>query len=244
FIMILLQLLIALFLPWLLGLVWLHTIWRKLEKGAWPLILGYGYLLGMLTTTLLMRLWDRLGFNQAFWPLVGLLFILLLLGLWVDRKTAWRGARRAISEDTDKLNLWKKLCLGLLIIVLMIRFADLGLEILCRPLYPWDAWTTWASRAHVWFALKDLVPFVDSADWLHSASKEIYTIPAWYYPKTISLIPLWISLALERWDDSLINLPWLLCAITLGLAFYGQLRCWGLTLLTSLLGTYLLLSLP
>src|SRR5690606_35915618 len=49
---------------------------------------------------------------------------------------------------------------------------------------------------------------------------------------------------LERWDDSLINLPWLLCAGALGLAFYGQLRYWRLTPLASLLGTYLLLSIP
>src|SRR5699024_3645182 len=64
------------------------------------------------------------------------------------------------------------------------------------------------------------------------------------YPKTVSLISLWVSLALERWDDSLINLPWLFCAIALGLAFYVQLRGWGFTLLASLLGTYLLFSLP
>jgi hypothetical protein len=190
-----------------------------------------------------MRLWDIIGLKQAFWPIAGFLSALFLLGLWVDRKMVRRKGGTA-NDITGGQNPWQKLFFGLLIAVLTIRLANLGLEILWRPLYPWDAWTTWAYRAHVWFALKDLVPFVDSADWLQSLSKEIYTIPAWDYPKAISLIQLWVSLALERWDDSLINLPWLLCAGALGLAFYGQLRCWGLTSLASLLGTYLLLSLP
>jgi hypothetical protein len=242
--MITFQLFIALFLPWLLGIVWLRIGWRKAEKDAWPLVFGYAYLLGILATTLVMHLWDMIGLKQAFWPIVGFLLVLLLLGLWMGYKIPWGDKKSAASSITGEQSPWQKLFFGLLLAVLIIRFVDLGLEILWRPLYPWDAWTTWASRTHVWFALKELVPFVDSADWLHSSSKEIYTMPAWDYPKTVSLIQLWISLALERWDDSLINLPWLLCAVTLGLAFYGQLRCWGLTPLASLLGTYLLLSLP
>jgi hypothetical protein len=239
------QLFIALFLPWLLGLVWLRIGWRKAEKGVWPLVFGYGYLLGLLITTFAMRLWDMIGLKQSFWPIVSLLSILLLLGLWVARRIPWQDAKSALSNSTDEQKSpWQKLFFGLLVAALVIHFTDLVLEVLWRPLYPWDAWTTWAPRAHIWFTLKDLVPFVDSASWLYSFNKEIYTIPAWDYPKTVSLIQLWISLALEQWDDSLINVPWLLCAVALGLAFYGQLRCWSLTPLMSLLGTYLLLSLP
>ncbi|ADE16678.1 conserved hypothetical protein [Nitrosococcus halophilus Nc 4] len=242
--MIPLQLFTALFLPWLLGIAWLRLGWRQTARGTGPLVLGYAYLLGILFTTLVMRLWDAVGLKQAFWPLAGLLLCLTLLGFWMGRHLPWKEGGHTAPSITRSQSPWQKGLFALLIALLAIRFASLGLEILWRPLYPWDAWTTWAPRAQVWFALKELVAFVDSATWLHNPSNEIYTIPAWHYPKTVSLIQLWISLALERWDDSLISLPWLLCAGALGLAFYGQLRYWRLTPLASLLGAYLLLSLP
>lgn len=242
--MLLLQLLVALFLPWLAGAVWLRVGWRKPPAGAWPLVLGYGYLLGLLATTLLMRLWNALGLKLAFWPLAGLLFLLALAGIWLSRDIPWRGWQGSGGGAAKAPAPWHTIFIGLLLAVLVIRYAGLGLEILWRPLYPWDAWTIWAPRAKVWFALKELVPFVDSETWLRHPSPEIYTLPASQYPKTVSLIQLWIALALERWDDSLINLPWLLCAGALGLAFYGQLRCAGLKALMSLIGVYLLLSIP
>lgn len=242
--MFLLQLFIALFLPWLLGIALLRIGWHKTSPRIWPLVLGYGYPLGMLMTTLIMSLWDALGLKQAFWPIAGFLFLLTLSGAWFSRNTPWKGRGLADEKATNPQNHWQRALLGLLTVILIVRYAGLGLEILWRPLYPWDAWTTWAPRAQVWFALKELIPFVDSAYWLHNPDQEVYTLPAWQYPRAISLIQLWIALALEHWDDSLINLPWLLCASALGLAFYGQFRRLGLVPLASLFGVYLLLSIP
>jgi hypothetical protein len=54
----------------------------------------------------------------------------------------------------------------------------------------------------------------------------------------------WICLALGRWDDSLIGVPWLFCAAALGLAFYGQARVWGARPLPAMTFAYFLLSLP
>jgi hypothetical protein len=242
----LLQLTTALLLPWLLGIAWLRVGWHHPTAGAGPQLLGYGYFLGMLATTLIIRLWDALGLTLAFWPLTGLLLITTLGGFWLSRDIPYgRGWSTAANSTFNAQKGRQTLLFGLLLTVIVLRWAGLGLEILWRPLYPWDAWTTWAPRAHVWFALQSLVPFTDSATWLQRSGQElIYTLPAWDYPKTVSLLQLWISLALDRWDDSLINLPWLLCGGALSLAFYGQLRAWDLAPLPSLLGVYLLLSLP
>ena len=40
-----------------------------------------------------------------------------------------------------------------------MRFALLGIEVASRPLYPWDAWTQWATKARVWYELGYLAPF-------------------------------------------------------------------------------------
>jgi len=53
-----------------------------------------------------------------------------------------------------------------------------------------------------------------------------------------------MNLALGRWDESLMNLPWLLCLMALGSAFYGQLRAQGLSPVLAIAFAYLLLSMP
>ncbi len=63
-------------------------------------------------------------------------------------------------------------------------------------------------------------------------------------PPTIPLLQLWASLALGRWDDSLINVAWPVCAVALGLAFYGQTRLLGVRPVLAVASCYLLLSLP
>jgi hypothetical protein len=50
--------------------------------------------------------------------------------------------------------------------------------------------------------------------------------------------------AIGRWDESLMNLPWVLCLIGLGTAFYGQARAGGIGENVSIAFTYLLLSMP
>jgi hypothetical protein len=53
-----------------------------------------------------------------------------------------------------------------------------------------------------------------------------------------------MNLVLGRWDESLMNLPWLLCLVALGSAFYGQQRALGIGQVMAMTFTYLLLSLP
>ena len=53
-----------------------------------------------------------------------------------------------------------------------------------------------------------------------------------------------MCLALGTWDESLMNLPWLVCYVALGLLFYGHLRLANLTPATAMTFTYLLLSMP
>ena len=97
-----------------------------------------------------------------------------------------------------------------------------------RPLYPWDAWSQWATKARVWFELKSMVPFVGRPTPGSRPTARCYTDAAPHYPGTVPLLQVWSSVALGRWDDALVNLPWWCTGVALALAIYGFLRADGL----------------
>ena len=55
-----------------------------------------------------------------------------------------------------------------------VRAAMLLVEVSMRPLYAWDAWSAWATKAKTFFAMHTIVPFVDLRDWTSS------TTPVWF----------------------------------------------------------------
>ncbi|MEE4378783.1 MAG: hypothetical protein V2J55_14920 [Candidatus Competibacteraceae bacterium] len=235
------SLVLAIVLPWLLGVVWL----RKGGVSQWSLLLAYGYLLGILFTTLLLRALDSLGLTLSF-PLCALLLSVLIFFGIQQTRTLWQWNGSGSLAAWRHQPFWHHLLFGLVLVGIAVKFYGFAVEIGARPLYPWDAWTTWGVRPQVWFEFKQLVPFVDAASWLatdHSLTTA-YLLEAWHYPPAVSLIQLWMSLGYGQWHESMANLPWLLCGVALGLGFYGQARLWTGKPLLSLVFTYLLLSIP
>lgn len=232
----------GLLLPWLLGVAWLRARWLHLAQINWPTLLGYGYLLGALATGLVMRLLDLMGVRLGFASISLVLCMLILVGAWAGGKPALH--LKDMGSDWRSLSAWKKIAFGILLAIITVRFGGLILEIVWRPLFPWDAWSQWASKAKVWHELGRLVPFVSTEAWLTGPDPNAYTDSAPHYPAAIPLLQVWMAYSLGRWDDALINLPWLQCAVALGLAFYGQARSWDVSALPALVFTYFLLSLP
>lgn len=238
-------LLSALALPWLLGVAWLRLGWREPRPGAWPMLLGYGYTLGALATTGIMRLFDLLHIRFSFAGIGLALVLLITLGLWLGRRVSWRDwGGGAFSEQWRAQPDWRKLVFALLLGAIIIRLLGLGLEIAWRPLYPWDAWTQWTTKARVWYEFGWLTPFVSGHAWLTEAQPLAFTDAVPFYPGTVPLLQVWLAYGLGHWDDSLINFPWLLCAVALGLGFYGQARMLGVAPLGAMVFTYFLLSMP
>jgi hypothetical protein len=235
-------LVVGLCLPWLLGVVWLRAPWLRATGVTWPTLLGYGYLCGILLTTLVMRLLDALGIRLGFFSIGLALLLLIVSGVWFGRGESWRIRRP--GADWHSLAGWRKIVYAIVLVAIVIRLAGLGLEIMWRPLFPWDAWSQWATKARVWYELGHLAAFVPADVWLSGELAGAYTDAAPHYPPAIPLIQVWTSYSLGNWDDTLMNLPWLLCAIALGMAFYGQARQWQVSPLFALMFTYFLLSLP
>lgn len=123
------------------------------------------------------------------------------------------------------------------------RFAMLLLEVVRIPLYPWDAWEQWATKARVWYEFGRLVPFVDAGSWF-AAHGTAWTDASPGYPATIPLWQVWSCIALGRWDDALMNLPWWLTAVALAFTAYGVVRGSGASALAAMIGAWLVSSLP
>lgn len=241
---------LALLLPWLLGIMALLGIWNFVSPRqtgqpgpipiAAPVLLGYGYILGVYLASLVLRLWSLAGLRFDFSAILLMIGVMSLLAAYWTRHNL---STIQFSSQEGKVLGWQRLLFWALLGLLAIRFGGFFLELWWRPLLAWDAWWTYAAHARIWYESGSMVPIIPDSLWFANQEFAGYA----YFPDRFSTIPLlqtWMALAWGSWDDSVINLPWLGCGIALCLAFYGQVRISGVTALMSLLLTYLLISIP
>ena len=239
-------------LPWLLGIAMLLLLRPAAIAVAAPgeiaWIVGAGYLAGAFVLTLWMRALSlagiKFGIAVIAVPLAVLTIACVVLG-WRRYGSAlpqaWRRAGRALiagPDDATARAIW-----WLLLAWLAVRFALLGIEIVSRPLYPWDAWTQWATKARVWYELGYLAPFAHASAWF-AANGGVYFDASPEYPPMVPLLQVWNCLWLGRWDDALMNWPWWQIGVALTFAVYGGLRSLGVAALPAFVGAVLVASLP
>ena len=236
---------LAFLLPLFLGAAFVDLLIARTSRGRAPLVWGNGMLLGLFIVPLVMRLQDLMGIPLTF-PFTAALLCALLFGAALARR--WRARTAKIDalhiQQLPVLTAAQKVLFGVLALLILVRSVSLGMELVWHPLFGWDATMHWATKARVWFATESIAPFVENEQWLEMGGAGVYTDHHPGYPMTIPLLQVWVSSALGNWDESLINLPWLVCFWGLGLAFYGQSRAAGATPVLSMTFTYLLLSLP
>jgi hypothetical protein len=220
---------------------------RGRPAGSAALRLGYGYFIGALALTLWMRVLSIAGVGFGRFSIgAPLLVAVVALFVWATRRNrisvaAVRNATSALVRPP--LSRWQQWAWMLLLAWLGLRFASLAAEVMWRPLYPWDAWVQWATKARVWYELGYIVPFVRADVWLADASGAYFDASP-NEPSTIPLLQVWSCIALGRWDDSAMNWPWLLMALALSFAVYGALCDAGISPLGALIGAYFVASLP
>ena len=240
-----LGLLVSLLLPWLLGCIWVRSLVYRSNSWNWFIVIGHGYLAGVLFTTLYIRAWSGLSFGLDFWPMASVLAVITATGIFTQKWNTRPGKGSVPEAKTSKLI---KLVISLLLGLIAWRYLTLLQEISIKPLYAWDAWMNWSPKAMVWFQTRELAGFVTPPQWLNQASgMDLYTLGAAgssTYPTSVPLIILWGMLGAGADDHSLVYLPWLLVMPNLGLAMYGHLRLSGASALLSCVACYLVMSLP
>ena len=237
--------LLALLLPTLLGRVWLGLFVPTTIDGRAALTWGNGLLVGLLVIPILMRALNSVGVSISF-PVVAAVAMFMIAVAWaVHIHHSGRVlSARSTASDFNLLSQGEKTLIAVLSALIALRIATLGLELLLRPLTPWDATMHWATKARVWFEFSRIVPFVDNSLWLKLGGEGVFTDHHPGYPITTPLLQVWMASAAGAWNESVINLPWLMCFIALGAAFYGQLRASGAGIALSTTFTYVLISIP
>jgi hypothetical protein len=242
---------VGLLLPWLLGVGVLYAFaWPATaiaSGGSGALRVGFGYFVGIMLLTFWMRVLSAVGIPFGRIAIgVPLALACIVLTAFALRKGRLSGAaaRAAVRAFlVPDLPRWQRLAWQLLLMWLAVRFCLLAVSVAWQPLYPWDAWTQWATKARVWYGLGHMSPFVYADQWL-TRSPEAYFDAAPRYPATVPLLQVWSCIALGRWDDSAMNWPWWLMLIALSFCVYGALRAEGNAPLLALIGAYLVASLP
>ncbi len=238
-------------LPWGVGLAALLALRGRpiAAPGELAWLAGAGYLAGAFALTLWMRALSLAGVRFSVAAIVLPLAIAGAVFAWL----AWRRHARALVDAT--LAALRALVFApdvagaarfvwrLLVALVALRLVVLGLDVALQPLYPWDAWIQWATKARVWYELGRIVPFAGPDTWF-SGNGAAYFDAAPGYPPTVPLLQTWTCLVLGRWDDALMNWPWWQIAVALSLAVYGALRSLGVSALAALVGTFFVASLP
>jgi hypothetical protein len=240
-----LLILLALALPVLLGGLWLNLLIPGDTRARMTVVWGHGALLGLIVIPQIMWVLDAMGLALSF-PLTATIAGVLIL-VAVVLRVSGKQRRTTVQPELNALSgmpAAHKVLFTLLLLLVGLRVTTLGLEVFWRPLFPWDATMHWATKARVWFEYRSLLPFVDNQAWLNSFGEGVFTDRHPDYPATVPLLQVWMNLAIDRWDESLMNLPWIVCLLAMGAAFYGQLRVADVRPAISMTFTYFLLSMP
>jgi hypothetical protein len=236
-------------LVWLFGCLAVAAMLRRGLRQrpgqSWAWTVGCGFFAGAFIVTVWMRALSLAGIRFS----IASIALPLSIASVALAALAWRRAgveQRTGSRTTDDvapLSGGKRALLYVLVAWLALRFVTLLLDVVWTPLYPWDAWIQWATKARVWYSLGQIVPFGRTDAWF-AANGAVWFDASPNYPATVPLWQVWSSIALGRWDDALMNLPWWLVGVALAIAIYGALRESGLGRLGATIGAWLASSLP
>lgn len=231
------------------GMLFLTLVTRRDGRNHLAMVVGYGLMAGLLGGGVLMRLLDALSVSLTFATIGTAALALILLLAYLLYRERLKSPRSSASTvqlygPSAPLGHIDRLIVVLLLAIIVLRIALLAVDVALRPVFPWDATMHWATKARVWFEHSQLHPFVENADWLRSTAENTFTDHHPGYPITIPLLQLWMVTALGEWHESLMNLPWILCAVALAAAFYAQAREAGANVLLALTFTYFLMSMP
>lgn len=155
--------------------------------------------------------------------------------------SAWQ---RESLQSASSRPIYKDPLIICLLLLMAVHFAITLSNNLTRPIFPWDAFTTWMYRAKAW-ALEDFItPMASVREWIALGGTAGYALPAYQYPTALSVYAAFTSSLAGGWQPAAASAPWTFCFIALCMVAHGTLTLAGTTQRQAFAGAYLLCSLP
>ena len=201
-------------------------------RAPWQTLVGYGFVWGLVATTLVMRATFAAKLGLSF-PVIGAVLAAIAtagVAVWLFGHRTKPFAVAEPAQPNEPEHGWRRVAWIALIALMLVRIVGVALEAWWRPLFPWDAWDIWAPKTKIWFETRDLY--------------NLYGHFENGYPPAINLIQVWANLGLGSWDDAKMNMAWPLLLAALVLGAYGQARKVGASPMAAALVAYLLASVP
>ncbi len=262
-----LRLVLGLSLPWIAGYLWLAALEARFDtrshhparKWGYGFLLGYALLFGLIRLTAVLQ--DQVSYGLVMTGLAVIAIVGLLLA-WrrgaplqppstIFRRPRGYPMKRGRLYPIKRgrpgggpVSLPQTPLFWLLLGLLILHLGLAAIEVLHRPVFPWDAWLAWIYRAKAWFYAGDIYTLATPDQWLAGSHASPYAIAAAGYPTFASVIPFWAAISLGEWSETLVNTPLIAGAIALVLALYGQCREQGMNSTWSLAACYGLLAIP
>ncbi|MEO0435755.1 MAG: hypothetical protein AAF098_02485 [Pseudomonadota bacterium] len=236
----------ALLIAWLAGSLLIEKLCRLGRVQSHPAMsLGLGLFLGLFVHYCLFAYAARfLDLPAAVLATCATLGSCAGMLWWTQRSCSWTAQESQTAQIDPPLAGKQPLLLWIVIGLIGLHLALTTIEVLHRPVFPWDAWHHWMYRAKAWYLSGEVSVMDDVTAWARGEINSKYAVAGAHYPVFLPTTALWFSVALGQWSETLVNLPYLACGTALALGVFGLARQAGLSCLVATVLAYLLLSLP
>ena len=226
---------------WLLGSLILQAVKRYLVLQApTSLLVAAGFALGAVLTPALVQALGTVdvGLRMATLICAGASAVAggtILFSIAQRPLTGALAAGRDLARDRLSL---------LMALILLANLIAALVNNLIRPVFPWDAFTTWMYRSKAW-ALEDrITPMAFVPDWLAAGGESGYAIYAHHYPTALSALAAMASALSGGWDPAAASSLWTFAGVALAFGVYGCCRWQGLSIRSCMLASFLVMCAP
>ncbi len=208
------------------------------------LSIGAGYFLGYFLVSLLLVIYDFLNILFSINQFIALELLALLFFLFFRKKQANETVKEKSNGSVSSNVVY--LLSSVVIILMLYRWGLTLLDLLSKPLFPWDGWLSWTAKAKLIFFYNEIPEFYGGTlpFWELDNSKKVFVSGGSRHPYFVSLIQVYSALAWGGWDDNIVVIPWLGLSIAVVLLTVGGLRYLGYGLLPAILSAYMIISMP
>lgn len=230
---------LILLMPWILGFALLKPFLQQ-RQGYVLFSLGAGYVLGWFVITLIFRFYGYLQRPFDIYELAVIVSVAACSLLFIKTEKG-----NYLEPEIVNSTFNNRLLAALVILPLLYRWGLSGVDLLSKPVFPWDGWYSWSAKAKAFYYAQDTIPlYGEVTPFWNTDSVNVAFVGGQEHPYFVSLIQSVTATAWGSWDDNIVNLPWLGLSVACALIIVGGLRYLGADLLPAVLTSYAVVSLP